>query len=105
MYNILIIEDEEKVSEILKAYLQKEGYSVYCTTKGMEGIKLFEKIQFSLVILDLMLPDISGEEVCSILRKISEVHIFMLTAKSTLEDRIEGLNLGGRNNNLSITGV
>jgi DNA-binding response OmpR family regulator len=92
--NILIIEDEEKVSEILKAYLEKEGYGVYCTTKGMEGIKLFEKIQFSLVILDLMLPDISGEEVCSLLRKISEVHIFMLTAKSTLEDRIEGLNLG-----------
>jgi DNA-binding response OmpR family regulator len=92
--NILIIEDEEKVSEILKAYLEKEGYNIWCTTKGMEGIKLFEKIQFSLVILDLMLPDISGEEVCSLLRKISEVHIFMLTAKSTLEDRIEGLNLG-----------
>jgi len=92
--NILIIEDEEKISEILKAYLQKEGYSVYSTTKGMEGIKLFEKIKFSLVILDLMLPDISGEEVCNVIRKISEVHIFMLTAKSTLEDRIEGLNLG-----------
>ena len=94
MDNILIIEDEEKVSEILKAYLEKAGYRVYCTTKGLEGIKLFEKIPFSLVILDLMLPDISGEEVCSILRKISEVHIFMQTAKSTLEDRIEGLNLG-----------
>ncbi|MGV8980614.1 response regulator transcription factor [Clostridium sp.] len=94
MNNILIIEDEEKISEILKAYLEKEGYIVYCTTKGMEGIKLFEKIEFSLVILDLMLPDISGEEVCSVIRKISEVHIFMLTAKSTLENRIEGLNLG-----------
>ena len=94
MDNILIIEDEEKVSEILKAYLEKEGHKVYCRAKGMEGIKLFEKIQFSLVILDLMLPDISGEEVCKLLRKISEVHIFMLTAKSTLEDRIEGLNLG-----------
>ena len=94
MDNILIIEDEEKVSEILKAYLQREGYSVYSTTKGLDGIELFNKVEFSLVILDLMLPDISGEEVCSILRKISEVHIFMLTAKSTLEDRIEGLNLG-----------
>jgi len=92
--NILIIEDEEKVSEILKAYLEKAGYSVNCAMKGMDGIKLFEKTPFSLVILDLMLPDISGEEVCSILRKMSEVHIFMLTAKSTLEDRIEGLNLG-----------
>ncbi|MGH4121410.1 MAG: response regulator transcription factor [Clostridium sp.] len=94
MNNILIIEDEEKISEILKAYLEKAGYIVYCTTKGIEGIKLFEKIEFNLVILDLMLPDISGEEVCNVLRKISEVHIFMLTAKSTLENRIEGLNLG-----------
>lgn len=94
MHNILIIEDEEKVSEVLKAYLEKEGYCVYCTTKGMEGIRLFEKTEFSLVILDLMLPDITGEEVCRLLRKISEVHIFMLTAKSALEDRIEGLNLG-----------
>jgi DNA-binding response OmpR family regulator len=92
--NILIIEDEEKVSEIQKAYLEKEGYRVYCATKGLEGIKLFDKIEFRLVILDLMLPDISGEEVCSVLRKISDVHIFMLTAKSNLEDRIEGLNLG-----------
>ena len=94
MNNILIIEDEEKISEILKAYLEKAGYIVYSTTRGMEGIKLFEKIEFSLVILDLMLPDISDEEVCNVLRKISEVHIFMLTAKSTLENRIEGLNLG-----------
>ncbi|MFT5873155.1 MAG: DNA-binding response OmpR family regulator [Clostridium sp.] len=94
MDNILIIEDEEKVSEIQKAYLEKEGYRVYCATKGLEGIKLFDKIEFRLVILDLMLPDISGEEVCSVLRKISDVHIFMLTAKSNLEDRIEGLNLG-----------
>ncbi|MCB2294550.1 response regulator transcription factor [Clostridium algoriphilum] len=94
MDNILIIEDEEKVSEIQKAYLEKEGYGVHCTTKGLDGIKIFEKMEFSLVILDLMLPDISGEEVCSVLRKISEVHIFMLTAKSSLEDRIEGLNLG-----------
>ena len=91
MHNILIIEDEEKVSEILKAYLEKAEYSVYCTTKGLEGIRLFENIPFNLVILDLMLPAISGEEVCSILRGKSEVHIFMLTAKSTLEDRIEGL--------------
>ena len=61
--NILIIEDEEKISEILKAYLEKEGYSVYTTTKGLDAIKLFEKFEFNLVILDLMLPDISGEEV------------------------------------------
>lgn len=94
MNNILIIEDEERVSEVIKAYLEKEGYNVYCTAKGLEGIQLFNKIDFKLVILDLMLPDIEGEEVCKILRRISETYIFMLTAKVSLNDRIAGLNMG-----------
>lgn len=94
MNNILIIEDEEKVSEVIKAYLKKEGYNVYCTTEGLEGIELFSKIDFKLVILDLMLPDIDGEEVCKALRRISDVYIFMLTAKVGLSDKIEGLNMG-----------
>ncbi len=94
MHNILIIEDEERVSEILKAYLEKEGYKVYCSAKGLEGIELFKTIDFKLIILDLMLPDISGEEVCKIIRQNSDVHIFMLTAKGGLNDRIEGLNIG-----------
>jgi len=94
MNSILIVEDEEKVSEVLKAYLENEGYRVYSTTKGLHGIELFKSNEFSLVILDLMLPDISGEEVCKIIREISEVYIFMLTAKGTLADRIEGLNIG-----------
>lgn len=94
MNNILIIEDEKSVSEILQAYLEKEGYGVYSTESGLEGIELFRKEKIDLVILDLMLPDIEGEEVCKILRRISEVYIFMLTAKSTLSDKIEGLNMG-----------
>jgi DNA-binding response OmpR family regulator len=94
MNNILIIEDEEKVSEVIKAYLEKEGYKVYSTTKGLKGIDLFGKIDFKLVILDLMLPDIDGEEVCRTLRRISDVYIFMLTAKVALNDKIEGLNMG-----------
>jgi DNA-binding response OmpR family regulator len=92
--NILIIEDEVSVSEVLKAYLEKEGYEVYCTTKGLEGIEIFKSMDFKLIILDLMLPDISGEEVCKVVRQGSDVHIFMLTAKGSLEDRIEGLNIG-----------
>jgi DNA-binding response OmpR family regulator len=94
MSNILIIEDEERVSEVLKAYLEKEGYEVHCTTRGLIGIETFKSMNFNLIILDLMLPDITGEEVCKIVRQISDVHIFMLTAKGTLEDRIEGLNIG-----------
>lgn len=94
MSNILIIEDEKRVSEVLKAYLEKEGYKIYCTTKGLEGIEIFKSMDIKLIILDLMLPDISGEEVCKIIRKSSDVHIFMLTAKGALNDRIEGLNIG-----------
>ncbi|MCJ8171536.1 response regulator transcription factor [Clostridium botulinum] len=94
MSNILIIEDEKIVSEVLKAYLEKEGYKVYCTTKGLESIEIFKSIDIQLIILDLMLPDISGEEVCRIIRQSSDVHIFMLTAKGALNDRIEGLNIG-----------
>ncbi len=94
MKNILVIEDEEKVSEVVKAYLEKDGYRVYCTTKGLEGIELFQKHDFKLVILDLMLPDVDGEEVCNALTRISDVYIFMLTAKAALSDKIEGLNMG-----------
>lgn len=94
MHNILIIEDEERVSEVLKAYLEKEGYKVYCTTRGLKGIELFKTIDFKLIILDLMLPDINGEDICKTIRKSSDVHIFMLTAKGALNDRIEGLNIG-----------
>lgn len=94
MNNILIIEDEKSVAEILKAYLEKEGYGVFITERGLDGIEIFRKENIKLVILDLMLPDIDGEEVCKILRRISDVHIFMLTAKVSLSDKIEGLNIG-----------
>lgn len=94
MNNILIIEDEDKVAEVLKAYLEKEGYKVYNTISGLEGVELFKNIDFKLIILDLMLPDISGEEVCKIIRETSDVYIFMLTAKGELSEKIEGLNMG-----------
>ena len=94
MNNILLIEDEEKVSEVIKAYLEKEGFKVYTAIKGLQGISLFNKIDFKLIILDLMLPDIDGEEVCRIIRETSQVYIFMLTAKVELSDKIKGLNMG-----------
>ncbi|SQB36674.1 response regulator transcription factor [Clostridium cochlearium] len=92
--NILIIEDEKKVSFVLKAYLEKEGYEVFSTTSGINGIEIFKQGNFKLIILDLMLPDIEGEEVCKIIREISDIYIFMLTAKGDLSNRIEGLNIG-----------
>ncbi|NYB74902.1 response regulator transcription factor [Sedimentibacter hydroxybenzoicus DSM 7310] len=94
MKNILLIEDDERVSEVVKAYLEREGYNVFLTARGLEGIEINRKNDIDLIILDLMLPDISGEEVCKLIRQFSDVHIFMLTAKGSLTEKIDGLNIG-----------
>ncbi|MEH7250345.1 response regulator transcription factor [Neobacillus niacini] len=94
MNHILLVEDEASVSTVIKGYLEKEGYKVQSAATGLKGLDIFKTADFKLVILDLMLPDISGEEVCKIIRKSSDVHIFMLTAKGSLNDKIEGLNIG-----------
>jgi DNA-binding response OmpR family regulator len=94
MNHILLIEDESSVSTVIKGYLEKEGYKVDSAATGLNGLDIFLTADFKLIILDLMLPDISGEEVCKIIRQTSDVHIFMLTAKSTINDKIEGLNIG-----------
>jgi DNA-binding response OmpR family regulator len=90
---ILLIEDEKKISEIVKAYLEKDGFRVTLASSGEDGLKALKKNP-DLVILDLMLPDMQGEELCMIIRKSSDVPVIMLTAKSGEEDRIKGLGLG-----------
>lgn len=94
MDHILLIEDEQSVATVIKGYLEKEGYKVSSVTNGLKGLDVFKTINYKLIILDLMLPDINGEEVCKIIRQTSDVHIFMLTAKGSLNDKIEGLNMG-----------
>ncbi|MBS6501373.1 MULTISPECIES: response regulator transcription factor [Clostridium] len=94
MSNILIIEDEESVANVLKAYLEKDKYNVSVCNSGMEALEVFKEIDFQLVILDLMLPDIDGEEICKIIRRTSDVYIFMLTSKASLNDRVTGLDIG-----------
>lgn len=94
MSKILVIEDEVSVLEAIEAYLKKEGYDVKTATRGYRGLELFESEPFDLVILDLMLPDIAGEEICAKIREKSSAYVFMLTAKSALEDRIQGLEMG-----------
>jgi DNA-binding response OmpR family regulator len=90
---ILIVEDEAKIAEIVKAYLEKDGFSVTVAETGSKAISLLKE-GFELVLLDLMLPDMSGEDICSIIRKDSDLPIIMLTAKSEEEDRIRGLGIG-----------
>jgi DNA-binding response OmpR family regulator len=91
---LLIVDDERKIVEVIKSYLEKEGFEIYEAYNGTEAIELFNKINPLLVILDLMLPDMSGEEVCKAMRKKSRVPIIMLTAKVDEESILEGFNLG-----------
>ena len=92
--NILIVDDEVKIVEVVKSYLEKSGYNVYAAYTGNQALEQFEKVKPALVILDLMLPDIGGEEICKIIRKKSSVPIIMLTAKIEEEDILKGLNIG-----------
>ncbi len=94
MRKILVVEDEKKIAEVIKAYLEREGFLVTTTESGTEALKLAESIEPDLVVLDLMLPDLSGEEVCAALRRRSDVPIIMVTARSAEEERIKGLDIG-----------
>lgn len=94
MFNILLVDDEIKITEVIKAYLDKEGYNTFIAHDGQKALELFAQEEFDLVILDRMLPDISGEEICKRIRETSLVHIIMLTAKTEDDDKIDGFNLG-----------
>lgn len=91
---ILVIDDEFGILEVIQAYLLKEGYEVYTSTNGKQGYLLFEQTRPDIIVLDLMLPDMTGEEICARIREKSSTPIIMLTAKKELEDRIHGLELG-----------
>ncbi|MDO4662638.1 MAG: response regulator transcription factor [Tissierellia bacterium] len=91
---ILIIEDEPGIVKIIKSYLEKEGYNVLTAYDGEEGLKVFDENEVSLIILDLMLPKLSGEEVIKQIRNKSEVPVIMVTAKVDEENKIGGLRLG-----------
>lgn len=91
---ILIIDDEIKIIEIIKLYLSNEGYDVIFATNGREALDKYKAYDIDLVILDLMLPEVSGEEVCQSIRETSEVPIIMLTAKIDEESALNGYSLG-----------
>src|SRR5690606_28895598 len=91
---ILIIEDDEAIQRILKRALTYEGYVVEASLDGESGLRLFRESRPELVVLDWMLPGIDGLEVCQRLRAASKVPILMLTAKDTVQDRVQGLDAG-----------
>lgn len=91
---ILLVEDEKKISLIIEKYLIRENYQVSCVYDGEEAINEFDKSNFDLVLLDMMLPKISGEQVIEHIRKHSDTPVIMVTAKVEEEDRIKGFQLG-----------
>lgn len=91
---VLVVEDERKLRDLLRGYLEREGLGVLTTGSGAEAIALVRESGPNLVILDLGLPDVSGEDVAREVRQFSTVPILMLTAKAASEDRIHGLELG-----------
>lgn len=91
---ILVVDDEVKITEVIKSYLENAGYSVLCAFNGVQALKFFDTCAPSLVILDLMLPDMSGEDICRVIRQKSKVPIIMLTARVEEENIIGGLAIG-----------
>jgi DNA-binding response OmpR family regulator len=91
--SILVVEDERRIAEIAVAYLERAGYRVRHVETGAEALSALAE-GFDLLVLDLMLPDMPGEEICRTVREDSDIPIIMLTAKSAEEDRVRGLGLG-----------
>ena len=92
--SVLVVDDEPGIIEIASAYLRRDGFTVRTATTGGRALDAVATQPPDLLVLDLMLPDVSGEEVCASLRRTSSVPILMLTAKAAEEDRLRGLALG-----------
>jgi DNA-binding response OmpR family regulator len=91
---ILVVDDEIKIIEVIKSFLESKGFCVYSAVNGKKALEIFERENISLVILDLMLPEMSGEEICSMIRRKSRVPIIMLTAKANEVDLLNGFGIG-----------
>ncbi len=91
---ILIVEDEASIAEVVSAYAKRDGYETVIASDGVEALEIFERDGIDLVILDLMLPKLNGEEVCRRIREKSSVPVIMLTAKSSESDVVYGLDIG-----------
>lgn len=93
-YNILIIEDEKAIARFMQLELEHEGYQVTIVNNGLQALTVLEEGKIDLAILDLMLPGISGIEVCRRVRQFSDLPIIMVTAKDETADKVTGLDMG-----------
>ncbi|MBN7772490.1 response regulator transcription factor [Clostridium aminobutyricum] len=91
---VLVVDDETKILEVIQSFLESKGFIVFTAESGKKAFSIFDQENISLVILDLMLPDVSGEDICRSLRQKSRVPIIMLTARVNEEAILEGLEIG-----------
>lgn len=92
--SILVVDDEPKIVEVISSFLESRGYRVFTAENGSRALEVVARENIALVVLDLMMPGLSGEEVCQTMRKKSRIPIIMLTAKAGEEHLIAGLSLG-----------
>ncbi|MDR3598087.1 response regulator transcription factor [Clostridium sp.] len=93
-FKILVVDDEQNILDVVKAYLEKEDFEVITAMDGERALNIFNEENIHLIVLDLMLPKITGEEVCKRIRASSSVPIIMLTAKADEDEKIEGISIG-----------
>lgn len=91
---ILIVEDDENIRELLRLYLEREGYEITEAANGEEGVKQWKKVSPDMILLDVMMPVMDGWQVCKIIRAESQVPIIILTAKGETFDKVNGLEMG-----------
>ena len=91
---VLVIDDEPSVHDVARGYLEREGYQVLAAISGRDGLAMARDMRPALIVLDRMLPDLSGEEICSAVRTESAIPILMLSARAGEDERIRGLDLG-----------
>jgi DNA-binding response OmpR family regulator len=91
---VLVVDDEAKIRDLVAAYLEREGYHAVLADTGLEALRLAERLRPDLLVLDLGLPDIPGEELLRLLRRSSDIPVVMLTARASEGDRVAGLRLG-----------
>ncbi|WP_315073149.1 response regulator transcription factor [uncultured Clostridium sp.] len=93
-FKILVVDDEQNIVNVVRAYLEKEGFDVIAAMDGEKALEIYGDEIIHLIVLDLMLPKLSGEEVCRKVRTTSSIPIIMLTAKAEEDEKIEGISIG-----------
>lgn len=94
MYHILVVDDEDKIRDIIKKYANFEGYSVTEAANGMEAVEKCQNHKFDIIIMDIMMPELDGFSACREIRKTSDTPVIMLSARGEEYDRIHGFELG-----------